>query len=165
MTSDQMAADQVLSVEVSRGVATLTLDSPANRNALSRAMRAQLRTAVRDALADDAIVTTDSGTITTWAARHIQARRGMKFSCSGNLASMANGLPYAIAAQAAYPDRQVVAFVGDEAVDVPAALQALKEKLPPQAVPRRVALLSSLPLSPNGKFDRLALEAVLEQEG
>ena len=39
--------------------------------------------------------------------------RGMLFSCSGNLATMAPGLPYAIAAQIAYPDRQVVAFVGD----------------------------------------------------
>jgi methylglutaconyl-CoA hydratase len=47
--------DKVLHVEVSRGVATLTLDSPANRNALSRAMRAQLRTALTDALADDAV--------------------------------------------------------------------------------------------------------------
>ncbi len=68
---------------------------------------------VNDLLRDDAIVTTDSGTITTWAARHIHMRRGMKFSCSGNLATMAPGLPYAIGAQAAYPDRQVVAFVGD----------------------------------------------------
>src|SRR3954447_2010460 len=47
--------DRVLSVEVSNGVATLTLDSPANRNALSRAMRAQLRAALSDALADDAV--------------------------------------------------------------------------------------------------------------
>jgi methylglutaconyl-CoA hydratase len=47
--------DRVLQVQVSRGVATLTLDSPANRNALSRAMRAQLGAAVRDALADDAV--------------------------------------------------------------------------------------------------------------
>ena len=68
---------------------------------------------VNDLLADDAIITTDSGTITTWAARHIHIRRGMMFSCSGNLATMAPGLPYAIGAQAAYPDRQVVAFVGD----------------------------------------------------
>ena len=68
---------------------------------------------VNDLLADDAIITTDSGTITTWAARHLKIRRGMKFSCSGNLATMANGLPYANAAQAAYPGRQVVAFVGD----------------------------------------------------
>jgi methylglutaconyl-CoA hydratase len=45
----------VVQVTVARGVATLTLDSPANRNALSRAMRAQLRTALTDALADDAV--------------------------------------------------------------------------------------------------------------
>jgi methylglutaconyl-CoA hydratase len=50
-----VTSDQVLTVEVSRGVATLTLDSPANRNALSRAMRAQLGSAVREALADDAV--------------------------------------------------------------------------------------------------------------
>jgi len=68
---------------------------------------------VNDLLADDAIITTDSGTITTWAARHLKIRRGMKFTCSGNLATMAPGLPYANAAQIAYPDRQVVAFVGD----------------------------------------------------
>jgi pyruvate dehydrogenase (quinone) len=55
----------------------------------------------------------DSGTITTWAARHIQMKRGQMFSCSGNLATMASGLPYAIAAQVAYPRRQSVAFVGD----------------------------------------------------
>lgn len=47
--------DSVLHVGVSRGVATLTLDSPANRNALSRAMRAQLRQALADALGDDAV--------------------------------------------------------------------------------------------------------------
>jgi pyruvate dehydrogenase (quinone) len=68
---------------------------------------------VNDLLSDDAIITTDSGTITTWAARHLKIRRGMKFSCSGNLATMAPGLPYANAAQIAFPDRQVVAFVGD----------------------------------------------------
>jgi methylglutaconyl-CoA hydratase len=55
VTSDQGTSDRVLSVELSGGVATLTLDSPANRNALSRAMRAQLRSAVQDALADDAV--------------------------------------------------------------------------------------------------------------
>jgi len=64
-------------------------------------------------LQDDAIVATDSGTITTWAARHISIRNGMMFSCSGNLATMACGLPYAIGAAIAYPERQVVAFVGD----------------------------------------------------
>ena len=61
----------------------------------------------------DAIVACDSGTIATWWARHIPVRRGQMHSLSGNLATMAAGLPYAIAAQVAYPDRQVVAFVGD----------------------------------------------------
>ena len=64
-------------------------------------------------LHDDAIVATDSGTITTWAARHVDMRGDMMFSCSGNLATMACGLPYAVAAAVAYPERQVVAFVGD----------------------------------------------------
>lgn len=68
---------------------------------------------VSEMLSENAIVTCDSGTITTWAARHIQMRRGMMFSLSGTLATMAPGLPYANAAQIAYPDRQVVAFVGD----------------------------------------------------
>jgi len=64
-------------------------------------------------LRDDAIVSCDSGTITTWFARHIPARRGQKYSLSGTLASMAPGLPYTIAAQVAYPERQCIAFVGD----------------------------------------------------
>jgi methylglutaconyl-CoA hydratase len=50
-----VSSDDVLQVRVERGVATLTLDSPANRNALSRAMRARLRGALADALADDAV--------------------------------------------------------------------------------------------------------------
>lgn len=64
-------------------------------------------------LADDAIVACDSGTNTSWAARHIEMRGDMRFSCSGTLASMACGLPYAMAAAIAYPDRQAIAFVGD----------------------------------------------------
>src|SRR5450432_1600392 len=64
-------------------------------------------------LAATAIISCDSGTNTTWWARHIPAKRGQMYSCSGNLASMAAGLPYTIAAQIAYPERQCVAFVGD----------------------------------------------------
>jgi pyruvate dehydrogenase (quinone)/pyruvate oxidase len=64
-------------------------------------------------LRDDAIVTADSGTIAAWWAREIPAKRGQMHTLSGTLATMANGLPYAIAAQIAYPDRQVVAFMGD----------------------------------------------------
>jgi pyruvate dehydrogenase (quinone)/pyruvate oxidase len=64
-------------------------------------------------LQDDAIVSCDSGTVATWWARHIPAMRGQMYSLSGTLASMGNGVPYAMAAQIAYPGRQCVAFVGD----------------------------------------------------
>jgi pyruvate dehydrogenase (quinone) len=64
-------------------------------------------------LSSTAIVNCDSGTNTTWWARHIPVKRGQMHTVSGNLASMACGLPYAIAAQVAYPDRQCIAVVGD----------------------------------------------------
>jgi pyruvate dehydrogenase (quinone)/pyruvate oxidase len=64
-------------------------------------------------LPNNAIVTGDSGSNTTWWARHIPAKEGQMYSVSGNLASMACGLPYAIAAQLAHPARPVFAFVGD----------------------------------------------------
>jgi pyruvate dehydrogenase (quinone) len=64
-------------------------------------------------LREDAIVSCDSGTITTWWARQIPVKRGQMHSVSGTLASMACGLSYAIAAQIAYPERQSIAFVGD----------------------------------------------------
>ncbi|MGE3274693.1 MAG: thiamine pyrophosphate-dependent enzyme [Vicinamibacterales bacterium] len=72
--------------------------------------------AVSEALTDDAIVSCDSGTVATWWARHIDARPGQLHSLSGTLATMAPGLPYAIAAQVAHPGRQCVAFVGDGAL-------------------------------------------------
>jgi pyruvate dehydrogenase (quinone) len=61
----------------------------------------------------NALVASDSGTNTTLWARGIPSRLGQMHTCSGNLASMACGFPYAIAAQVAYPDRPVIAFVGD----------------------------------------------------
>ena len=64
-------------------------------------------------LDDDAIVSADSGTIATWAARYIDIRERMQFSLSGSLATMANGLPYSIGAAVAFPKRQVVCIVGD----------------------------------------------------
>lgn len=83
-------------------------------------------------LEDDAIISTDSGTITTWVARYIKSRRDQKFSCSGTLATMACGLPYAIAAKVAFPDRQSVAFVGDGGFTMLMGdfLTACKYKLP-----------------------------------
>jgi pyruvate dehydrogenase (quinone) len=62
---------------------------------------------------DDAVLTCDSGTIATWAARHWHIRGNREFYLSGTLATMAPGLPYAIGIQHAYPDRQVIAFIGD----------------------------------------------------
>jgi len=64
-------------------------------------------------LANNAIVSADSGTIATWAARYINIHDDMQFSLSGTLATMANGLPYSIGAAVAYPHRQVVCIVGD----------------------------------------------------
>lgn len=87
-------------------------------------------------LRNDAIVSSDSGTITTWFARHIIARRGQMFSLSGNLATMAPGLPYTIAAQIAHPSRQCVAFVGDGGFSMLMAdfVTAVKYKLPIKVV-------------------------------
>ena len=64
-------------------------------------------------LNDDAIICCDTGTVTTWAARHIKIKGNMQFSASGTLASMANGVPYSIGAAMAHPGRQVVCFAGD----------------------------------------------------
>jgi pyruvate dehydrogenase (quinone)/pyruvate oxidase len=63
-------------------------------------------------LREDAILCGDSGTVTTWAAR-LKLRRGQRFSFSGTMCSMMAALPYAIGAQVAHPERQVVAFTGD----------------------------------------------------
>ncbi len=64
-------------------------------------------------LRNDAIVCSDTGTVATWFAQYIRAKRGQMHTLSGTLASMADGLPYAVAAQLAHPSRQVVAIVGD----------------------------------------------------
>jgi len=97
-------------------------------------------------LRDDAIIVTDSGTITTWAARHINIRGEQMFSLSGNLATMACGLPYAIGAQAAYPDRQVVAFVGDGGLTMLMGelATAVKYKLPIKIVVIKNNLLGQI---------------------
>jgi pyruvate dehydrogenase (quinone) len=87
-------------------------------------------------LENDAITTCDSGTITTWWARQIRSKKGQMHSLSGNLATMAPGLPYAIAAQVAYPERQVVAFVGDGGFSMLMAdfVTAVKYQLPIKVV-------------------------------
>jgi len=61
----------------------------------------------------NAIVSADSGTIATWAARYIDMRGEMMFSLSGTLATMANSIPYSVAAAIAHPGRQVICIIGD----------------------------------------------------
>ena len=80
----------------------------------------------------NAVISCDSGTIATWWARQIPARRGQLHSLSGTLATMAPGLPYTLAAQVAYPDRQCVGFVGDGGFSMLMAdfVTAVKHKLP-----------------------------------
>jgi pyruvate dehydrogenase (quinone) len=74
----------------------------------------QYLASVLDRLAtDDAVLTCDSGTVAVWAARHWHIRGDREFYLSGNLATMAPALPYAIAIQLANPGRQVIAYPGD----------------------------------------------------
>jgi pyruvate dehydrogenase (quinone) len=69
-------------------------------------------------LPDNAILSSDSGSAANWYARHIKIRSGMKAMLSGNLATMVPGVPYAIAAKFAFPDRVAVAMVGDGAMQM-----------------------------------------------
>jgi pyruvate dehydrogenase (quinone) len=69
-------------------------------------------------LPDRAILTSDSGSAANWFARDLVVRAGMMASLSGSLATMGPGVPYAIAAKFAYPDRPVVALVGDGAMQM-----------------------------------------------
>jgi pyruvate dehydrogenase (quinone) len=91
---------------------------------------------VDDVASDDAILTCDSGTIATWSARHWTIRGDRRFYLSGNLATMAPGLPYAIAMQHAFPRRQVIAFVGDGGFAMLMAefLTAVRRELPIKVV-------------------------------
>ena len=87
-------------------------------------------------LRNDAIVSCDSGTIATWWARQIRVKEGQMHSLSGNLATMAPGLPYTIAAQIAFPERQCIAFVGDGGFSMLMAdfVTAVKYQLPIKVV-------------------------------
>ncbi len=66
----------------------------------------------------NAIITADSGTTADWYARDIKVKRGMMGSLSGSLASMGAAVPYAIGAKFAHPDRPVITFVGDGAMQM-----------------------------------------------
>jgi len=66
----------------------------------------------------DAIVTSDSGSCANWYARDFRLQRGQAASLSGGLASMGAAVPYAIGAKFAFPNRPVVALVGDGAMQM-----------------------------------------------
>ncbi|WP_060878043.1 thiamine pyrophosphate-requiring protein [Streptomyces scabiei] len=69
-------------------------------------------------LPPDAIISSDSGSTANWYARHITMRDGMRGSLSGTLATMGCGVPYAIGAKFAHPDRPAIALVGDGAMQM-----------------------------------------------
>jgi pyruvate dehydrogenase (quinone) len=69
-------------------------------------------------LPDDCILTSDSGSATNWWARHLKLRRGMRTALSGTLATMCPAVPYAFAAKVAYPERPVIAAIGDGAMQM-----------------------------------------------
>lgn len=69
-------------------------------------------------LPDDVIVTADSGSAANWYARHLRLRGRMRGSLSGTLATMGPGVPYAIGAKFAHPDRPAIALVGDGAMQM-----------------------------------------------
>ncbi len=66
-------------------------------------------------LPDGAILTSDSGSATNWWARHLRLRSGMKAALSGTLATMCPAVPYVLGAKFAFPDRPVIACLGDGA--------------------------------------------------
>ena len=69
-------------------------------------------------LPDNVIMTGDSGSVANWYARDIRMRRGMMGSLSGGLASLGAATPYAMAAKMAHPDRPVIGFIGDGAMQM-----------------------------------------------
>jgi pyruvate dehydrogenase (quinone) len=69
-------------------------------------------------LPDNCIMTGDSGSVANWYARDIKMRRGMMGSLSGGLASLGAATPYALSAKMAFPDRPVIAFIGDGAMQM-----------------------------------------------
>jgi pyruvate dehydrogenase (quinone) len=76
-------------------------------------------------LPDDCILSADSGSTASWYAQHLRMRRGMMGSLSGNLATMGPGVPYAIAAKFAFPERVAIACCGDGAMQMNGSAELL----------------------------------------
>ncbi len=82
-------------------------------------------TALSPMLPDNCILTADSGSTASWYARELKIRDGMMASLSGTLATMGCAVPYAIAAKFAFPERTVIAFAGDGAMQMNGNLELL----------------------------------------
>ncbi|MCF3119893.1 thiamine pyrophosphate-requiring protein [Streptomyces arenae] len=106
---DEISANVVRWNGVMDRRAALSAD-PVNPEYVARALDALLP--------DDAIVTSDSGSVANWFARHLTMRGDMRASLSGTLATMGCGVPYAIGAKFAHPNRPVFALVGDGAMQM-----------------------------------------------
>ncbi|WP_069886697.1 thiamine pyrophosphate-requiring protein [Streptomyces luteocolor] len=106
---DEISANVVRWNGVMDRRAALSAD-PVNPEYVARALDALLP--------DDAIVTADSGSVANWFARHLTMRGDMRASLSGTLATMGCGVPYAIGAKFAHPNRPVFALVGDGAMQM-----------------------------------------------
>ncbi|MCU1463036.1 MAG: pyruvate oxidase [Acidimicrobiales bacterium] len=107
-------SDRSFLLRAQAGMRTWRADMEALENPQRDPIQPQYLVSVIDRLAsDDAILSTDAGTVATWAARHFDIRGRREFYLSANLASMAPGVPYTIAHQLAHPDRQCIALVGD----------------------------------------------------
>lgn len=83
---------------------------PVNPEAVVRGLSARL--------ADDAMVAVDCGTATSWYARDLDMRPSQLGTLAGLLLSMGGGMPYAIAAKMAHPDRPLLALIGDGAMQM-----------------------------------------------
>ncbi|GAB3232517.1 thiamine pyrophosphate-requiring protein [Glycomyces halotolerans] len=104
---------------------------------------------------DNAIVTADSGSSTNWYARNLRMRGTMRGSLSGTLATMGPGVPYAIGAKFAHPDRPVVTLVGDGAMQMNglAELLTIKRYYPQWEDPRLIVCVFN-----NGDLNQVTWE-------
>ena len=109
--------------------------------------------AVSDLIADDAVISLDCGANTHFAARNLMLRPGQRLTGTGMMASMAPGLPFAIAGQLAYPDRQSVAIVGDGGF---AMLMAEMTTAVQHNLPVKIILLKNNSLA-EVKFEQIGL--------
>lgn len=106
-------------------------------------------------LPDNCILTSDSGSSANWFARNLKIRKGMMATLSGNLATMCPGVPYAIAAKFAHPDRVAIALVGDGAMQMLGnnALVSISKYWKEWADPRLVVLVLN-----NGDLNQVTWE-------